>query len=569
MNTSKLVNIASHLPKIARERPDAIAVYAPEGQDCQGRTRHTHLSFAQLDRDSDRIAFSLQKRGIGRGVRTVLMVKPSLDFFSVTFALFKAGAVPILIDPGMGLRNIGACLREAEPEAFIGIRKAVLAQRILGWGRKTIRTVVQVGGIGLSSRYITLNELRLDWFTQDENQQGAGEAHEECPPQLAATEAEDTAAILFTSGSTGPPKGVVYSHAIFEEQVRQLRTLYHIEPGEIDLCTFPLFALFAPALGMTSVIPEMNPTRPAQVNAWKILSAIEDFGVTNMFGSPALLNRVGLDLSKSETQLTSLKRVISAGAPVPARVLERFKTLVKPHVQIFTPYGSTEALPVCSIGSDEILAETSLGTDTGQGVCVGQPVLGMRIEIITISDDAIMSWSPTLSMPDGEIGEIVAQGAVVTSSYFHRDVADKLAKIADPQTGKSFHRMGDLGYRDARGRIWFCGRKSHRVITSSGTMYTIPCEGVFNTHPDVFRTALVGIGRPGAQRPVLCVELWPGIEISKHESIRRQLLEIGAKFNHTNDIRTLLFHKSFPVDIRHNSKIFREKLAIWAARQVR
>ncbi|MEN8753531.1 MAG: fatty acid CoA ligase family protein, partial [Desulfobacterales bacterium] len=371
--------------------------------------------------------------------------------------------------------------------------------------------------------------------------------------------------ILFTSGSTGVPKGAVYSHGNFSAQVELLRRVYDIRPGEIDLPTFPLFALFAPALGMTSVVPEMDFTRPAAVDPAKIIAAIETFRVTTMFGSPALIDRVGRYGAAEGIKLPSLKRAISAGAPVPAAVLERFAALLQGDAQVFTPYGATEALPVCSIGSDEILDETRYATDRGRGVCVGRPIPSIELEIIRIADEAIAQWNDDLKIVDGEIGEIVVKGPQVTASYYNRAASTVLAKIPDPVRGGFWHRMGDLGYRDEQGRIWFCGRKGHRVVTAEETLFTIPCEAVFNTHPEVFRTALVGVGAPGRQRAVLCVELETGVDTAAVERINRELLAIGAECELTRNIKRLLFHPAFPVDIRHNAKIFREKLADWAA----
>ena len=386
--------------------------------------------------------------------------------------------------------------------------------------------------------------------------------------ETAQTRADETAAILFTSGSTGVPKGAVYSHGNFSAQVELLRRVYDIRPGEIDLPTFPLFALFAPALGMTSVVPEMDFTRPADVDPVKIIAAIEKFQVTTMFGSPALINRVGRYGEAKGLKLPSLKRAISAGAPVPAPVLERFAGMLQGDAQVFTPYGATEALPVCSIGSDEILGETRYATDRGRGVCVGRPVPGIQLEIIRISDEPIAQWSDDLKIADGEIGEIVVKGPQVTGSYFNRADSNALSKIADPAHDGFYHRMGDLGYRDAQGRIWFCGRKAHRVVTAAETLFTIPCEAVFNTHSEVFRTALVGVGEPGRQRPVLCVELEKGVDTAAVERIYRELLAIGAECELTRNIKRVLFHPAFPVDIRHNAKIFREQLAAWAAEQL-
>jgi olefin beta-lactone synthetase len=547
-----LANIASGLTAMAAERPHALAVLAPAGRDYAGQAKHLHWTFRQLDRASDSYAGELVSLRIERGTRVVLMVKPSLEFFALTFALFKAGLVPVLVDPGLGIKNVGRCLAEAEPRVFIGIFRAVVARLLLGWARKTIKLDLTVG-YGFPRHTRTL--LNLDIPVRPN------------PPILEPVDPEETAAILFTSGSTGVPKGVVYTHAIFQSQVELLRQTYDIQPGEVDLCTFPLFALFGPILGMTCVVPEMDATRPGKVNPTRIIEAIEDFGVTNLFGSPALIKRVGMFGAEKSIKLPSLKRVISAGAPVPAQVLETFSRLLEPGVQIFTPYGATESLPVCSIGSDEILGETRHATDKGAGVCVGRPVEGMRVELIKIQDEPISTWSDNLLVPDGEPGEIVVQGPVVTRSYFARDEATALAKIDDPSTGGFWHRMGDLGRRDDRGRIWFLGRKSHRVQTANETLFTIPCEGVFNTHPEVARTALVGVGPRNKTKPILCVETKRRMNGAEWDRLKNELRVLGKTNPITSEVETFLLHPSFPVDIRHNAKIFREKLAVWAERQ--
>jgi acyl-CoA synthetase (AMP-forming)/AMP-acid ligase II len=442
------------------------------------------------------------------------------------------------------------CLAEAEPEAFIGIPKAHLARRLLGWGKETIKILVTVGG-GRIWGGIPLDELRRSarsTFT------------------AAETRRNEIAAILFTSGSTGPPKGAIYTHGTFAAQVEALRELYDIRPGEVDLPTFPLFALFAPALGMTAVIPQMDFTRPGTVDPRRILGPAAEYSATTMFGSPALLNRVGRYAEQHNIRLTGLKRVISAGAPVPAAVLERFARLLPDDAQIFTPYGATESLPVCSIGSREILGETGRLTGEGRGVCIGRPVRSITLAIIPICDTPIAHWSDALPLPAWETGEIVVRGPQVSSAYLNRPEATRLAKIPDP--GGVWHRMGDVGYLDASGRVWFCGRKSHRVVTAKETLFTIPVEGVFNTHPKVFRTALVSVNKRGHVQPALCVELESRSSKSEQELIRRELLEIGSAWPHTSGISEILFHPAFPVDIRHNAKIFREKLAVWARSQL-
>ncbi|MCD6526934.1 MAG: AMP-binding protein [Desulfuromonas sp.] len=544
-------NIAMHLTLRAQQQPYTAAVIFPEGRDCSGHISYTHLTYQQLEQESNRIACALQKNGVKQGARTVLMVSPSLDFFALTFALFKLGATPVLIDPGMGVKNIKKCLEEVEPEIFIGISKAHIARVLLGWAKKSL-TVNITTGFSWHSQLLNLRQL-MNATAHD----ATFTSH--CPAP------EETAAILFTSGSTGPPKGAIYSHANFNAQIAALQSLYDIEAGEVDLCTFPLFALFAPALGMTAVIPDMDATRPAQVNPDRIFEAINDFGVTNMFGSPALLRRVAAQGCRQNKKLPTLKRVISAGAPVPATVLEQFSTMLNDTTEIFTPYGATESLPVCSINSRTVLNETRFLTDQGKGICVGQPVIDLHI--ITIDDSPITLWDEALSLPPYEIGEICVKGPQVTKGYFNRPQSNQLSKITTADGGY-YHRMGDVGYRDVKGRIWFCGRKAHRVETGQETLFTIPCEAVFNTHPQVYRTALIGIGDSN-QQAVLCVELHQKTTADQKQQILDDLRQIQKTFPHTKAITDILFHPAFPVDIRHNAKIFREKLAIWAAKELR
>ncbi|MDP7250396.1 MAG: fatty acid CoA ligase family protein [Planctomycetota bacterium] len=550
-----VTNIAAYLPAMAEKQPESLAVACPVRRGPGGKTDYAQYSFAELNRESDILACGLEKIGIGQGVRTVLMVKPSLEFFALTFAIFKARAVPVLVDPGMGIHNLKQCLHEAEPVAFIGISKAHAARVILRWASSTLKHLVTVGRRWFWGGH-SLSDVRRRGDTNDSF-------------VMKDTNPDDIAAILFTSGSTGVPKGAVYTHSNFIAQVEALRMLYDIQPGEIDLPTFPLFALFDPALGMSAIIPDMDATRPGLVEPRNILEPIERFSVTNMFGSPALIRRVAYSNEAEGNVLNSLKRVISAGAPVPSEVIERFGALLPADAQIHTPYGATESLPVTSIGSEEILGETRYATDAGKGVCVGRPVDEAEVSVIRITDEAIEEWSEDLRMPDGEIGEITVRGPMVTRQYFNRDESTRLAKIrdTDDSDGGVFHRMGDLGYFDEEGRLWFCGRKAHRVQTENETLFTVPCESVFNVHEKVFRTALVGVGKAGLQKPVLCVELLDGSTV--WATVRDALQKLGEQHAHTGPIQTFLKHPSFPVDIRHNAKIFREKLAVWAEEQLR
>jgi len=552
MSTSQIqrVNIADHLSRMAENRPHKRAVVCPCGRDGAGRVAYSHLTFSQLEREAGRFANGLVNIGITRGTHTILMVKPSLEFFALIFALFKIGAIPVVVDPGMGVQRMVMCLKSTRPRAFIGIPMAHVVRTVFRHQFRTVRAWVTVG-------------RRWFWGGTGLHQLRGADAMEFKP---AETLRDDAAAILFTTGSTGPAKGAVYTHGNFDAQLEQIRNHLAFGSDEIDLSTFPLFALFYPALGITAVIPDMDPTRPARVNPERILEAITNQGVTNMFASPALLNRVGRYGEEHRIKLPSLRRVISAGAPVSADVIARFSSMLCGDAEIHTPYGATEAVPIISITSREILTETRHLSEAGFGICIGRPINGIAVRIISITDRPIEHWSEDLVTAEGEIGEICVQGALVSRGYHDNPAADRLSKIKD---GNGFwHRMGDLGWLDKKGRIWFCGRKNHRVVTAAGTLYTVPCEGIVNTHPQVFRSALVGVGRKLAQTPVMVIEQVKTDRTLTKGALAKELLALAAEHEITKGIQIVLFHSNFPVDIRHNSKIFREKLAAWAERKL-
>ena len=551
VHSTEIVNVSTHLTRMAREQPYKRAVVYPAGRDKFKRVTYAHLTFLQLEHEVDRLAHGLKKAGISRQTRTVLMVRPSIEFFALIFAVFKTGAVPVVVDPGMGIRRMLSCYKSTRPEAFIGIPLAHVVRTLAPKFFQSVKTWITVG------RRWFWGGLTLDQIRRPNSR----------PFQTANTTRDETAAILFTTGSTGPAKGAVYTHGNFDAQLQQIKTHLNMSPDEIDLSTFPLFALFYPALGVTAVIPDMDPTRPARVNPDRIIEAVNNQGITNMFASPALLNRVGGYGKAKGIKLPSLKRVISAGAPVSADNIEQFSGMLSNDAEIHTPYGATESVPIISIKSDEILTETRQLSEKGHGICIGRPINNIDIRLIKINDEPIDTWSDDLLIPKGEIGEICVRGALVSRQYFEDPAATALAKIK--QNGEIIHRMGDLGWMDDKGRIWFCGRKSHRVMTASGTLYTIPCEAIFNNHPAVFRSALVGIGPRNQQQPIMCIELADaGTGIDK-TNLKGELLDLAAANDLTRSIRTVLFHKAFPVDIRHNSKIFREKLAVWAENKIK
>lgn len=566
------VNIATRLSRMAARFPHRRAVVAPCGRDRSGRVAYSQLTFAQLEEETNRLAAGLvEQGGLRPGMKLVLFVPFSIEFISLTFALFKAGAVIVLIDPGMGRKNIFRCLEEVRPDGFVAVNRVHLIRLLMRKRFPHARVNISVGG----------------WFPGGRAtyaQLVASDAASFTPQQASAT---DSAAVIFTSGSTGPPKGVLYEHGMFDAQVELIQAHYGIEPGEIDLPGFPLFGLFNAAMGVTTVIPDMDPTRPAQVDPEKIIQAVRDLGVTQAFGSPAFWNRVGRHCVERGISLPSVKRALSAGGPVPTHVLERMRqVLTHPEADLFTPYGATESLPVASIGAREVLDSTAAQTRQGKGTCVGRPFAGIDVRIIEITDGPIEALEQARELPPGEVGEIIVKGSSVTREYFQRPEATRLAKIGDegdleegkrgrreegipmPVTPSRFwHRIGDVGYLDETGRLWFCGRKGHIVEADGERMYSVCCEAIFDEHPRIYRSALVGVGEKPKQRPVIVAEPEPGEfprDRQEEDRLRQELLELAGRHVHTARIRDILFHPSLPVDTRHNVKINREALTEWA-----
>lgn len=547
-------NISQSFTDVAARFPDRMAIISRSG------TGYKRWTFKDLDCTAAAYAHGFAAQGISRGDRVMLMVKPSMDFVCLTFSLFMIGAVVILIDPGMGYRNLLKCIGSVKPQVLVGIQKAQIFKRLFKKPFQTVETDICVGaGFGLLGKSLK----RIADFKK-----GAF--------RPAVMNQENMAAIVFTTGSTGPPKGVQYQHGIFRAQLDLIRDYYGITPEDIDQPAFPPFALFSTALGACAVIPDMNPAHPARVDPAGFVRTILDNNVTYSFGSPAIWNVVSRYCLNKGITLPTIKKILMAGAPVPWDLIKRVKSIMGHDSEIHTPYGATESLPVSSMRGSEILNKTWEKTRTGHGTCVGRPLPGIEIKIISISDDPLESWDKVQVLPVGKIGEIVVRGDVVTRAYYNNNRENRLSKIRDGET--QWHRIGDLGYMDDQGRLWFCGRKAHRVITTYGTLFTIPCEAIFNEHPLVFRSALVGVRSGPDQRsgpgpsvtgpatPVLIVE--PYEKVTDPDRLFSELRDMANSNSVTKSINHFLIIPAMPVDIRHNAKIFREKLAVWAAERL-
>ena len=548
------LNVAELLKQQATQQPHALAIAEPIAGRWNRRElaldqRYRCMTFQQLDEDSSRLAAGLQAMGIKPGTRLALMIPPSCEFVSWVFALFKAGVVTVLIDPGMGRKNMIHCLQRVQTEGFIGISLVQAIRTLLRFKFPAARKNVTVGKRWFwgGPTAAQLRQTSLSDFT---------------PFQAAAS---DSAAIIFTTGSTGPPKGVHYCHQNFYHQVLQIQQQYNIEVGEKDLPAFPLFGLFNAAMGVATILPDMDPTRPANVTPDNIITPIQDWEISQSFGSPALWETVGRYCETQDIQMPSLRRVLSAGAPVPPRVLQRIRNAMAPDGEMHTPYGATESLPVASISATEVLEETAAKSATGRGTCVGEHFPGIEWRVIEIQDGALADIEDARQLPDGEIGELIVRGPVVTSHYVTHEKETRLHKIND---GDSFwHRMGDVGYLDDMERFWFCGRKSHRVQLADRTLFTIPTEAIFNQHPKIYRSAVVRVEDKGVAEAAIIVECWEefrAMEAAEKTHLVEELKELAENHALTSCIKHVLIRDALPVDIRHNAKIFREKLAVWA-----
>jgi len=600
-------NIAWQLTQMAAAQPERVALKIPRGRSAasdgpegraarESRIDYLELTFRELEAEVDGWCARLTGKSGGeswKGVRTLVMLRQGLPLIAAVFALFKLGAVPIVIDPGMGLKNFLRCVVRSRPKALVGIPLAQVVSRVFWRKFRSVRWRVWASS-ALTGRV---------------SKGAAGLVKKE----KAQSSPDELAAILFTSGSTGAPKGVCYTHGMFEAQLGLIRAHYGIAAGEADLPMLPVFALFNPALGMTTIVPEIDPRRPAQVDPAKIVQAILQEGVTNSFGSPTLWLKIKRHCVAHGIQLTSLRRVLCAGAPVPAELWEDTARWL-PHGQLHSPYGATEALPICSVSSVEVAGLRRSGNDASpnktvcdrRGACVGKPLPGITVKIVQIVDGPIASWAEARELPRGQIGEIIVGGPNVTQDYDALPEATARAKVAvadrsiwrsvvaaaseqvgdgatvdtpptsavaPNKTSPRLHRMGDCGYLDEAGRLWFCGRVAERVQTAGGnTLYTEPCEQVFRAHPQVARCALIGLALgdeqapAAAQTPALVVQ--PRLaQMTEAEQavLARELRQLALAHEHTAQIEHFYFHPDFPVDVRHNAKIHRLTLARWAA----
>ncbi|NEM06227.1 alpha/beta fold hydrolase [Geodermatophilus normandii] len=486
------------------------------------------------------LAAGLAAAGVRPGQRVALLVEPSADLTAAVYAVWRAGGVVVVADKGLGFAGMRRALRSAAGDAVIGSGKGLAAARLMGL--PGIRVAAGPRALGAAH---TLDDL---------------EALGRSAPVPAEVPVDDDCAVLFTSGATGPAKGVVYTHRQAAAQIDLVRSAYDLTPGDRLVAAFAPFAILGPALGIGSAVPDVDVTAPGSLTAAALADAAAAVEATVVFASPAALRRVAATAEKlSAAQRQALERVrllMSAGAPVPASLLRSLRTLL-PAADAHTPYGMTEVLPVADISLPGIEA-----AGDGEGVCVGAPLPGVSVRISPLSPDG-RADGPLTELP-GTLGEVCVRAAHVKDRY---DALWALERATSRDAG--WHRTGDVGHLDAEGRLWIEGRLQHVVTTAAGPVTPVGIEQRVERLEGVSAVAAVGVGPAGAQVVAVVVVPSGGRRRTRGRSRPRLAgpdLADAVRSVAGVDVAAVLTVPALPVDIRHQSKVDRGEVARRAAR---
>ena len=451
-------------------------------------------------------AEALHHRGVLRGERIAVLVPPSVDLIAVVYACWRIGAVAVIADRGLGLRGLKSAIRASRVSHVIGPVKAIAAARLLRWAPRA--SMIQLSALASSPVVKKLEFVRA--------------------PEPSA---DDLAAVLFTSGATGPAKGVRYTHRQLYAQRDALQKTYNITPSDTFVAAFAPFALYGPALGIATGLADMDVTSPGTLTAAALDDSCRRVGATMVFASPAALANVVKTATTDMTHLRSVRLVMSAGAPVPIKTLQEVSVLC-PNAELHTPYGMTEALPVADVSLSDL---ARIGS--GRGVCVGKPVIGCDVRIDHDTSELLVS-APWMS-------------AGYDSLWFTQHNARPVV-ITDGHT-VTWHRTGDVGHIDSEGNVWIEGRMVHVIHSARGSITPVPLEIAAEALPNVVRAAAVGVGPTDVQQIVMVVETVNGTEGPADTELTHAVRKALAPLT----IASVWITPKLPVDIRHNSKIDR------------
>lgn len=552
-----IFNLADVALDVAQTDPGRVAVIEPDGRNADGTRKYKRYTYAQLSMDVESVAIGLREMGIVERTRTVFMTPPSYGGCVVGLALTRVGATTVWIDPSVGYFNVAERLRRLKPEAFVGLPLAHLGRMAFGWGARFRMKSISIGPAFVPGT--------RSWESLRRPVPPTGIVRADVKPT-------DTAAIMYTTGSTGPAKPTLYEQrnlCAIHRLVHQTWRFDRRATPPIDMPVFPAFFTVGLSAGGTIVIPPINYVRqtPQKVDPHALLEVIGDCKVETLFASPVILEnlaRVGRDEGLTAR---SLHTVVGGGAPLYAHVIGPLREMIAADGEVHADYGATEALPATEMAGREAMDETYGATARGAGLCVGRPFDGVTVKIVEITDGPIRSLPRVRELAAGEIGEIIVRGPHVSTCYADDAPSTLKNKITDADG--VWHRLGDAGYLDRSGRLWVCGRVGHRLALPDGPMFPLMCEPIFDAHPEVKRSGLVGVPVGDTVVPVICIELLDGSTRGpKVDMIRDQLLKLAVTHPTTSTIRSVLFHARLPVDPRHNSKIERPALARWAEKHL-
>ena len=498
------------------------------------------VSFAQLHDRVMGIARGLVERGLQPGDRVAVLVPPSVDLLAAVYGVWRAGGVTVVADRGLGLRGLGKAVRAARATWVIGPPQALVAAKTLRWAPGA--RFVAVGNSTRLGGEATLDELAASTAVLP-----------------AEPDAEAPAAVLYTSGATGPAKGVRYRHHQLAAQRDALATTYGITAADRLVAAFAPFALYGPALGIASTIPDVDVTRPGTLTADALGASCAATQATIVFASPAALaNVVRTAGAAGDPRIAAVRLVLSAGAPVPVATLRAMARLC-PVAELHTPYGMTECLPVADIDLARIDAA---GTLSGGGVCVGLPVAGARVAIAPLGFDAT---EPSSFVSAGVTGEVLVSAPWLSDGYDQLWVTERSARPAPAEGAAPWHRSGDVGHLDHEGRLWIEGRAVHVVHTDAGAVPPVPVEVVVERVAGIERCAAVGVGPVGCQQLVVVVERAGAGADGLADAVLTAQVRAAAADAMPTPVAAVLQVRALPVDIRHNTKIDRTALAGWAS----
>lgn len=547
-------DFVSMLAELDRRREDTSLAVVDMASDPE--QPNTELTWAELAQNVDDLANGLAELGVKAGQRISLLVPPGITLTTLIYACLRLGAVIVVADAGLGSKGLSRAIKGAGPDYLVGIERALLGAKAFGWpGIKIAANDFTPATDAIKRNLYGVAATLPQLMANGRVTRLAGYATSFPEPV-----ADADAAILFTSGSTGPAKGVLYTHRRLAAMRDTLKASYNLAEGTALVAGFAPFALLGPALGATSVTPDMDVTSPRTLRATALADAADAINATVIFASPAALTNVlATQDSLNDKQLKALAGVellLSAGAPLGVKLLEQVQTLV-PDATLHTPYGMTEALPVTDISLEEIQQAYEGRSQVPNGVCVGYPLVGVELSLAPLNEFgeplAIQGTEPDVT------GEILIKAAHVKERYDRLWITEA-ASAAVP----GWHRSGDVGHLDSNGRLWVEGRLAHVISTPAGVLTPVALEQLVETLDEVNRAAVVGVGPIGTQAVVVIVE---SKQPNKRPGLADAQLSTAVRAiagNNGTKVSAVLVIGTMPTDVRHNSKIDRAALARWA-----